>query len=92
MCPKLACALCWKTSFHEIYRTDDALNRGLRTYVEAHNLLWDFRVEYPGTWLQRLLPADPSSAELVRRYSCGMDKLVDDIELRLRPKNTCSEQ
>ena len=39
----------------------------------AHNLLWDFRVEYSGTWLQRLSPADVSTAELARRCSCGMD-------------------
>ena len=63
-CPKLACALCWKTSLHELSRTGDALNRGFGTYIEAHNLLWDFRVEYPDTWLQRLSPADVSTAEL----------------------------
>ena len=83
MYPKLACALCWKTSLPEVSRTGDALNRSFRTYVEAHNLLWDFRVEYPGTWLQRLSPADVSTAELARRRSCGMDTLVDDIEYAL---------
>ena len=79
MCPKLACALYWKTSLYEVSRTRDALNRGFRIYVEAHNLLWDFRVGCPGTWLQRLSPADVSTAELARRCSCGIDTLVDDV-------------
>ena len=41
-------------------------------------LLWDLRVEYPGTWLQRLWPADVRTAELARRWcSCRMGTLVD---------------
>ena len=83
MCPTLTCALCWKTSLPEVSRTGDALNRDFRTYVEAHNLLWDFRVEYPGMSLQKLSPADVSTAELARRCSCGMDTLVDDVEYTL---------
>ena len=46
-------------------------------------VLWDFRVEYPGTWLQRLTPADVSTAELARRCSCGVDTLIDDVECAL---------
>ena len=46
-------------------------------------ILWDFRVEYPGTWLQRLSPADFSTTELARRCSCGMDTLVGDVECAL---------
>ena len=43
-----------------------------------------FPFEYPGTRLQRLSPADVSTAELTRRCSCGMDTLlVDDVECAL---------
>ena len=83
MFPKLACALCWKTSLPEVSCTGHALNRGFRTYAEAHNLLWDFRVKFPGTLLQRLTPADVSTTELAHTCSWGMDTLVDDVECAL---------
>ena len=40
-------------------------------------------VVYLGTWLQRLSPADVSTAELARRCSCRKDTLVDDVECAL---------
>ena len=46
-------------------------------------VLRDFRVEYPGTWLQRLSPTDVSTAELARRCSCGINTLIDDVECAL---------
>ena len=51
---------------------------------KKRRILSNFRVEYPGTWLQRLSPADVSTAELARRCSRGMNTLlVDDVECAL---------
>ena len=53
--------------------------RYIRLVVELM-FMWDFRVEYPGTWLQRLSPADVRAAELARRAS---------TQVQLRNGHTC---